>query len=372
MSQELKIYRVVALPPVKEAGALYLLKNVTSGNVEIHAVSSDGQNVYSNLTKEQMVAYLSTFVATSASRLQNTVSIAASGDATWTVNFNGSANVSSAITFTATGDTAGTYNNIAVDAKGRVTSLRNLLPADIPALPGSKINSDLTVNTTGNAATATLATKALALSAPVKINGVNFDGSEAITINAVDSTARIAQSEKGAAGGVAPLDSNGLVPAANLPSFVDDVVEVDSFDKLPGRPSDPLTNGPASKGKIYIVVTGEPGAEVTEIYRWSGSAYIEILSGVGVSDAATKLATSRSISITGDATWTVNFDGSSNVSAVMTLADSGVTAGTYGNLTVDSKGRLTEARLMTEADMPTLTYNKVASSASISVADPQW
>lgn len=372
MAQELKIYRVLELPTVKEPGSLYLVKNVLSGNVEIHAVSTDGQNVYSNLTKEQVVAYLSTFVATSASKLQDTVKIAASGDATWEVNFDGSANVSSAITFTATGVTAGTYNNIAVDAKGRITSLRNLLPADIPALPGTKINSDLAVNTTGNAATSTLATKALALSAPVKINGVDFDGSAAITINAVDSTARIAQSEKGAASGVAPLDSNGLVPAAHLPSFVDDVVEVDNFDKLPGRPSDPLTNGPASKGKIYIVVTGEPGSEVTKIYRWSGSAYIEIPSGVGVSDAANKLATSRSISITGDATWTVNFDGSSNVSANLTLANSGVTAGTYGNLTVDSKGRLTEARLMTEADMPTLTATKVASSASISVADPQW
>ena len=49
------------------------------------------------------------------------------------------------------------------------------------------------------------------------INGVAFDGTANITINAEDSTARIAATEKGAANGVATLDSNTLVPVAQLP-----------------------------------------------------------------------------------------------------------------------------------------------------------
>lgn len=60
-----------------------------------------------------------------------------------------------------------------------------------------------------------------------------------------------------------------------------------------------------------------------------------------VSGSAATLSTPRTISSTGDATWSVSFNGSANVSAAMTLANSGVTAGTYKSVTVDAKGRVT-------------------------------
>jgi hypothetical protein len=69
---------------------------------------------------------------------------------------------------------------------------------------------------------------------------------------------------------------------------------------------------------------------------------------IGNADTTTKLATARTISTTGDATWSVSFDGSANASAAITLSNSGVTAGTYNNsttaitpITVDAKGRIT-------------------------------
>lgn len=58
---------------------------------------------------------------------------------------------------------------------------------------------------------------------------------------------------------------------------------------------------------------------------------------------------SRSISMTGDVAWSVNFDGSTNVTAAGVLATTGVSAGTYGGsgtaaqVTVDAKGRVTAA-----------------------------
>ena len=77
----------------------------------------------------------------------------------------------------------------------------------------------------------------------------------------------------------------------------------------------------------------------------------------GKADTATKLATARTISLTGDATGSTTFDGSANKSIAVTLANSGVTAGTYGptaaatlafggsvnipKITVDAKGRVT-------------------------------
>jgi len=75
----------------------------------------------------------------------------------------------------------------------------------------------------------------------------------------------------------------------------------------------------------------------------------------GNASTATALQTARTISITGDATWTVTFDGTANVSSGLTLANSGVTAGTYGSassvsqVTFDAKGRATSASSVTIA-----------------------
>ena len=75
----------------------------------------------------------------------------------------------------------------------------------------------------------------------------------------------------------------------------------------------------------------------------------------GNASTATALQTARSISITGDATWSVTFDGTANVTSGLTLANSGVTAGTYGSassvaqVTFDAKGRATSASSVTIA-----------------------
>jgi phage-related tail fiber protein len=79
--------------------------------------------------------------------------------------------------------------------------------------------------------------------------------------------------------------------------------------------------------------------------------------GSGVFNAAriplpARLATARSISLTGDGSWTVNFDGNANATAAFTLSVSGVAAGTYGSatqipqMTVDAKGRITGVTLI--------------------------
>ena len=137
----------------------------------------------------------------------------------------------------------------------------------------------------------------------------------------------------GVANGVASLDSGGKVPAGQLPSYVDDVEE---YADLAGFP---VTG---ESGKIYVAL------DTGYVYRWTGSAYLRINDAVSSADEATALATPRSITITGDLSWTVNFDGSANVSAAGTLANSGVSAGTYNNVatqvrpfTVDAKGRIT-------------------------------
>lgn len=71
----------------------------------------------------------------------------------------------------------------------------------------------------------------------------------------------IASSLKGAANGVAELDSNGLVLTSQLPSFVDDVLEYTNKASFPT---------PGIAGKIYVDLS------TNLIYRWGGSEYTEI------------------------------------------------------------------------------------------------
>jgi hypothetical protein len=84
------------------------------------------------------------------------------------------------------------------------------------------------------------------------------------------SDTKMNASLKGAANGVAELDSNGKVPAAQLPSFVDDIIE--------GY----LYNGKFYKEAAHTTeITGEGGKIYTDLstnktYRWSGSAYTQI------------------------------------------------------------------------------------------------
>lgn len=74
---------------------------------------------------------------------------------------------------------------------------------------------------------------------------------------------------------VAPL-VNGLVPAVNLPSYVDDVLE---YANLAGFPAIGET------AKIYVAL------DTNKTYRWSGSAYVEISPSPGTTDSLTEGAT---------------------------------------------------------------------------------
>lgn len=83
-------------------------------------------------------------------------------------------------------------------------------------------------------------------------------------------------SAKGAAGGYAGLDGTGRVPSAQLPSYVDDVVEAANAAAFPGT---------GESGKIYIAL------DTGKTWRWSGSAYVEIVSAPGTTDVVTEGAT---------------------------------------------------------------------------------
>lgn len=102
-----------------------------------------------------------------------------------------------------------------------------------------------------------------------KVNGKPL--SSDITLSAGDVSA-IAASAKGAANGVASLDANGKVPSAQLPSYVDDVLEGYVADDLKTfyKDSAKSSSYTGETGKIYVDMTNN------KTYRWSGSTYVVI------------------------------------------------------------------------------------------------
>lgn len=249
---------------------------------------------------------------------------------------------------------------------------------------------------------APLATK---LSTARTINGVPFDGSAAITINAVDSTPRAALAGAtftGAIGGTTASFS-GAIAAANFSgssagsntgdqtiTLTGDVIgsgtgsfptTLATVNAAPGACGSsggltvplPTING---KGLITSCSTYALGSAAGYAIGTSGGA-IGLLNGnntysgsmtftqtingsvsgsantAGAANTANKWAMARTFSFAGDANGSLTTDGSANAGATLTLATSGVTAGTYGgaggsaSVTFDAKGRATGASTST-------------------------
>jgi len=178
---------------------------------------------------------------------------------------------------------------------------------DTPAKDGTDAIGTWNIDITGNAATATnatnadIATIAAGLSTTLNIasggTGANTvigaltnlrldqvenkssatilsELTEAEVITALGFTP-LTSSQIGVPNGIAPTDSNNMIPSSYLPGYVDAIVEVATYAALPN---------PGADGKIYIVVADENNDNTTSEYRWSGSVYTQITKSPGTTD----------------------------------------------------------------------------------------
>jgi hypothetical protein len=115
-----------------------------------------------------------------------------------------------------------------------------------------------------------------------------WDGTQLVTVVAEDSTPRIPMSMKGTANGVAELDANGLVPSSQLPSYVDDVIDV--FAEKSGDPeawhlytdSTKATAITGETDKIYVATN----MTTDGIFRYSGTTFVQVASTVSTAEKA--------------------------------------------------------------------------------------
>lgn len=138
---------------------------------------------------------------------------------------------------------------------------------DVGAAPNTRtinskpLTSDITLSASDVGAVPTTRT----------INGKPMSGN--ISLAATDVGA-IASTSRGVANGVASLDADGKVPSAQLPSYVDDVIEGYYDESSKSFYSEANLTGKLTgeKSKIYLDLNTDNS------YRYSGSAYVLITS----------------------------------------------------------------------------------------------
>jgi Major tropism determinant N-terminal domain len=221
------------------------------------------------------------------------------GDATGSMSVDGTANASTALTL-ATVATAGTYKSVTINAKGLVTSGSNPTTlAGYGITDAQGLDSDLTA-----------------------IAGLTTTGIIVRTATGAATTRSVTVSGTG----LSISDADGV--AGNI-SITSNATSVNNANTIVARNA----SGNFTAGTITAALSGN-------------------------ATTATTLETARTIGISGDGTGTAtSFNGSANITIPFTLANSGVTAGTYTKVTVDAKGRVTTGATASADDLTAGTTN---------------
>lgn len=319
--------------------------------------------------------------ADTATRLLTPRNLSLTGDATATLsNFDGSAAISGALTLATVNTNVGSFGSateipiLTVNGKGLVTAVSTATVATNLSIAGntgtdtvSLLNDTLTFEGgPGVTTTVTNNKVSIGLSTSLNLNdlaiGVITAGSITVSgaIEAGDTT-------------TANINVNGNAVIAGNLTVQGTTTSVNSTTVAIGDKNIELAKDSTSainSDGAGITIVG-PAVAATITYsaidnRWNMNKDLNVANVygalIGNASTATTWANGRNLILTGDASATLtNVNGSANVSAVLTLANTGVTANTYGELdgytfmqaTVNSKGLITFAR---NVDVPTATY----------------
>lgn len=298
--------------------------------------------------------------ASTATAWLNPRSLQLTGDATATFSgVDGTQNVSAGLTLATVNADVGTYGSatqipvFTVNAKGLIT-----------AVTTASIATSLSISGGTGSDTVSLLTDTLAfvggtgVTTAVTNNTVTFSIGQAVgttdnvTFNDVTVNGVFSSNDITAAN--VTVDGNAII-TGNL-TVQGTTTTVNSTTVAIGDVNITLAKDAADAAQADGAGLTVGGAGATLTYtsadnRWNLNRDLNVANVygalVGNASTATKLATARTLDVTGDATWQVSFDGSANVTGALTLATVNANVGSFGDsvtvptVTVNAKGLVT-------------------------------
>lgn len=228
---------------------------------------------------------------------------------------------------------------------GVQSQLDGKLDSDGNAVSASKLQTGRTINGTSFDGTANITTANWGASRTITIGetgkGVNGSGNVSWSLDEIGAApkshthsasqitsgtldaARIPTITDGKIQSVSASKLTGIIPTANLPGYVDDVVEYEGKEAFPK---------PGEAGKIYV------DTATNRTYRWGGTEYVEI-------SASLALGTTSSTAFRGDYGQTAYQHAQAKGSAFA--------SGLY-KITTNAQGHVTAATAVTKSDITAL------------------
>lgn len=336
--------------------------------------SVSGQTVTVNLDNTAVTAAtygtansVATFTVDAQGRLTNAVATAISITNSQVSDFNAGvdARVSGGVglTYTAgvldldnTAVTAGVYGSatnipqFTVDAQGRITAASNIAVATNFSIAGDSGTADvvnggetLTVTGASGQIATTITNNQIQVGIVDGASIANLSVTGTLTSDDITSNQITIAGNAIITGNLTVQGQQTIVDSTTVQT-ADAIFRVNSNGTTGANVGFEANVGGSMKQIVYTPSNAWSfGAETV-----NASTFVGNLTGTAAN--ATVLATARNFSATGDATASnVSFNGSADVALALTLANTAVTAGSYGSatqiptFTVDSKGRLTAA-----------------------------
>ena len=252
---------------------------------------------------------------------------------TWAINTTGSA---------ATLTTPRTINGVSFNGSANITVTANTTNTLTLGsyLTGGSFNGSAAITAAVDATSANTASKVVARDA----SGNFSAGTITATLSGNATSATTATNATNVT-----LTTSATASAFKVPFANTTVSTTGDYDLLQDSLAE-FTYNPSTNTLAVGTVSGALSGNATTATTLQTARTINGTSFNGSANITTaNWGTARTLSFTGDVTGSSSVNGSANVATAMTLANSGVTANTYGSasavpvLTVDAKGRITSA-----------------------------